>query len=203
MRAVNLLPRDDSSKRKNAHLPALIAAPGVVFVVGVLMLMSMSASSSVSSKQNELRVLQDELGAVPPPAPANNAGAQLADQKKQRIVALSTALSRRVDWDRVMRELSLVLPEDVWLQSLTAKSPVGATSAAGSAPAPNGTPRGLTISGYTYSQDGVARLLSRLQVVPDLKNVQLQQSALAPIGRQTVVEFTIAADLRQSGGPTS
>ena len=34
----------------------------------------------------------------------------------------------------------------------------------------------FTIQGRTYSHDGVARLLSRLQVVPDLTNVQLISS---------------------------
>src|SRR5207247_10795231 len=35
------------------------------------------------------------------------------------------------------------------------------------------------MQGRTYSHDGVARLLSRLQVVPDLTNVQLQSSTLS------------------------
>jgi hypothetical protein len=49
----------------------------------------------------------------------------------------------------------------------------------------------------------VARLLSRLQVVPDLTNVQLVKSSLLRVGSRDVVEFSIAADLRVAGSPTS
>ena len=59
---------------------------------------------------------------------------------------------------------------------------------------------GLTLDGYTYSQPAVARLLTRLAVIPDLVNVQLQQSTATKIGSTPVVHFTIAADVRKPGG---
>jgi hypothetical protein len=46
----------------------------------------------------------------------------------------------------------------------------------------------------------VARFLERLQVVPDLKNVQLKTSAKTQIGTQTVVSFTIISDIRKGRG---
>jgi hypothetical protein len=78
-------------------------------------------------------------------------------------------------------------------------------SASTAAPAPGtaaAAPTGFTIMGYTYSHDGVARLLSRLSVMPDLTNVQLQTSARAKVGSQEVVQFTILANVR-TGGATS
>jgi hypothetical protein len=61
-------------------------------------------------------------------------------------------------------------------------------------------PTELTIVGYTYSQVSVARLLERLQVVPDLKNVQLKSSGTGAINNQPVVTFTIAANIRKGRG---
>ena len=61
----------------------------------------------------------------------------------------------------------------------------------------------FTITGRTYSHDGVARLLSRLQVVPDLTNVQLVSSTLSKVGNQDVVDFTIAADIKSATGTGS
>jgi Tfp pilus assembly protein PilN len=58
----------------------------------------------------------------------------------------------------------------------------------------------LTISGYTYSQASVARLLERLAVVPDLTDVQLQNSAGAAVSGQKVVNFTIVANIRAGKG---
>ena len=58
----------------------------------------------------------------------------------------------------------------------------------------------LNIQGYTYSQEGVARLLERLAVVPDLKNVQLQNSKATTLGGQNVINFTIVSDIRKGRG---
>ena len=62
-------------------------------------------------------------------------------------------------------------------------------------------PSEFVMQGRTYSHDGVARLLSRLQVVPDLTNVQLQSSTLSTVGGQNVVDFSIAADIKVTGAP--
>ncbi len=62
------------------------------------------------------------------------------------------------------------------------------------------TATALTIQGYTYTQDGVARLLERLSVIPDLKNVQLQNSQITQVSGQNVIQFTIVSDIRQGRG---
>ena len=95
------------------------------------------------------------------------------------------------------------MPDDVWLQSLTGSVPLDVTVTATTTTAPSALPAAataLTIQGYTYSQDGVARLLERLAVVPDLKNVQLRTSSSQQLGNQTVINFTIVSDIRQGGG---
>jgi Tfp pilus assembly protein PilN len=119
------------------------------------------------------------------------------------VTALSAALSRRVAWDRVFRELSLVLPDDVWLATISAKAPVPSSTAIPPAPAAAGAAPAatqFTLDGFTYSHAAVARLLSRLAVVPDLVNVQLQQSTRTEVGAANAVHFTIAADVRRPGG---
>ena len=85
-----------------------------------------------------------------------------------------------------------MLPDDVWLSSLSAQAPT-----AGAAP---GAAAGFTINGRTYSHDGVARLLARLAVVPQLTGVTLQHSTLttSQTGRK-VVEFAINATVKGAG----
>jgi len=58
----------------------------------------------------------------------------------------------------------------------------------------------FTLQGSTYSQASVARLLARLQVVPDLTNVQLQSSTASVIGSQRIINFTIVSDIRKGRG---
>jgi Tfp pilus assembly protein PilN len=202
MRAVNLLPRDTGQRTiKKESLPVLIGACSGVLVAAVLGAMFMMGSGKIAAQQRKLDDLNRIYQALPPP-PAGPSAAQqqLAGEQSARVTALSTALSSRVAWDRVFREFSLVLPEDVWLTSLVAKSPISpVTNVATSTP--GGAPSQFTIQGRTYSHDGVARLLSRLQVVPDLTNVQLVSSTLSKVGGQDVVDFSIAADIKVSGAP--
>jgi Tfp pilus assembly protein PilN len=203
MRAVNLLPRDHKQRTvRKESLPVLVGACSGVLFVSLLGAMFMMGSGKIAAQQRKFDDLNRQYDALPPP-PAGPSAAQqaLAGQHSARVTALSTALSSRVAWDRVFREFSLVLPDDVWLTTLTTKSPISpATNAATSS---GGAPSQFTMQGRTYSHDGVARLLSRLQVVPDLTNVQLLSSSLSKVGGQDVVEFSIAADIKVAGSPGS
>src|SRR5205809_1649918 len=203
MRAVNLLPRDQSQRTiRKESLPVLVGGCSGVLVVAALGAMFMMGSGKIAAQQRKLDDLNRRYQALPPAPPGPSAAQQaLAGEQSARVTALSTALSSRVSWDRVFREFSLVLPDDVWLTTLTAKSPISPlTNAAVSA---GGAPSEFIMEGRTYSHDGVARLLSRLQVVPDLTNVQLQSSTLSVVDGQNVVEFSIAADIKVAGAPSS
>jgi Tfp pilus assembly protein PilN len=203
MRAVNLLPRDHGHRTvKKESLPVLVGACSGVLVAAALGAMFMMGSGKIAAEQHKLDDLNRRYQALPPAPPGPSAVQQLlAGEQSARVSALSAALGSRVAWDRVFREFSLVLPDDVWLTTLTAKSPISpATNAATSS---GGAPSQFTLQGRTYSHDGVARLLSRLQLVPDLTNVQLLSSTLSKVGGQDVVEFSISADLTVAGSPGS
>lgn len=204
MRAVNLLPRDQGHRTiTKESLPVLVGGCTGLLVLAVLGAMFMMGSGKIASQQRKLDDLNRQFQALPPPPPGPTAAQQqLAGEQSARVSALTTALSSRVSWDRVFREFSLILPEDVWLTSLSAKSPISPATNASSTGGST-VPSMFTIQGRTYSHDGVARLLSRLQVVPDLTNVQLISSTRSKVGNQPVVEFTIAADIASAGGSGS
>jgi Tfp pilus assembly protein PilN len=205
VRAVNLLPKDDAQRtRKPQNLPALVSSALIVLITGLVGVMYFSAQSSTKAKELELEGVKAELALLPTPADIAAEGAdteQLRAEHAARLTALSTALTHRVSWDRVLREISLVLPEDVWLRDLSATSPAtpGAAAPANVVGAP---PTGFAMNGYTYSHDAVARLLSRLAVIPDLQHVWLERSARAEAGGRPIVTFTIRAAVRPAGGPS-
>jgi Tfp pilus assembly protein PilN len=204
MRAVNLLPRDHGQRTvKKESLPVLVGACSAVLVLAALGAMYMMGSGKIAAQQRKLDDLNRHFQALPPPPPGPTAAQQaLAGQQSARVAALTAALANRVSWDRIFREFSLVLPDDVWLTQLAVKSPISPSTNASSA-STNGTPSEFTITGRTYSHDGVARLLSRLQVVPDLTNVQLVSSTVTKVAHQNVVEFSIAADIKSATGSGS
>jgi hypothetical protein len=59
--------------------------------------------------------------------------------------------------------------------------------------------RQFTIGGNAYSHEGVARLLSRIALIPDLADVQLGGSAKLTPGVKSTVAWTISARIRQPG----
>jgi Tfp pilus assembly protein PilN len=194
---VDLLPRDDVRKSFEANRGvAFGAAGGTALATAVLASMLMSAGGAVDGKRTELDSLRAQIAAIPVVTAEDTSDEDmLAAEKGARVGALSAALADRVAWDRVLRQVSLVLPEDVWLTNLSAAAPGGAAPVAGTATAASG----FTLTGATYSQNGVARFLSRLSVVPDLRNVRLQSSQSAVVGERELVQFTILADVRAPG----
>jgi Tfp pilus assembly protein PilN len=203
MRAVNLLPTEQKqrSPRNKLVLAGVTSSSAVLMLLGAGYL---NASSTVSDREQSLANLKAQLAAIPKPRSTGNASydALLASERVGRLSALSSALSGRVRFDRLLRELAIVLPEDVWLQQLTASAPkplLVAPTSTGS-PAPSAPVTGgattFSIQGNTYTQEGVARLLIRLQLVPDLENVTLATSVLEDVGGQKKVQFTINADVK-------
>jgi len=191
MRAVNLLPRDEAKRSFEAKRGVVFGgAAGAALATAAIVSMMLTAGGAVTSKQDELDALRAQILAIPavPVVDTSEADA-LAAEKGARVGALSSALAGRIAWDRVLRQVSLVLPEDVWLTKLSAASPTQS--------APTGS--GFTLTGATYSQNGVARFLSRLSVVPDLGNVRLQSSQSQLVNGRELVQFTILADVRSTG----
>jgi Tfp pilus assembly protein PilN len=202
MRAVNLLPREEVTKsfEKNRGV-AFGAAGGAALVTAAICALMLGASGSIKERQLALNSLNAELLAVPKPiADPNEAGtAALGVEKSARTAALSTALAGRVAWDRMLREVSLVLPDDVWLVSLVTQAASVDPEAPAPDPASGTTASTVKLVGSTYSQSGVARFLSRLAVVPALTGVTLQASTSAVVGEQRLVQFEIHAQVKPPG----
>jgi Tfp pilus assembly protein PilN len=209
MRAVNLLPREQVEQKREARNPVvLVATIGGAVVLLALVAGFLLANRSVDRQRQALASARAELAATP----AKKLSAQtqafrstVLSQREQRSLALASALGARVAWDRILRRMALVMPDDVWLTSLVGTTPLQSatptTTATATAPSvlpPTAT--ALTLQGYTYSQASVARLLERLEVLPDLKNVQLKDSSTSQVGNQNVVSWTIITDIRKGRG---
>jgi Tfp pilus assembly protein PilN len=205
MRAVNLLPREVKRSRTKLSVVGQLAIVAPFVVAALIAAGFLLASAKVNDKKTALDDARARLAALPVPKPSIQPNAQLALQRDQRITALASALEGRIGWDRLLRDLSAVLPSDVWLTKLSAQeaSPAPVTSTTTTtttttttesqapAPAPAATGQPLSLQGYTYSQEGVARFLTRLAVVPELEQVKLISSAQTELLGRAVYSFTI------------
>ena len=205
MRAFDLMPKEEV-REKGARVGLAKIA---VALLGLVLLAGLAAAylftgAGVMSKQGELDDLRAQLAELEVPAEEPTSGA-LAGEGQARTTALSAALATRIAWDRVLREVSLVVPEDVWLTQLSATTP-NAAGAAGAAPAatPGSTsPNSLTAVGFAGSQESVALLLSRLESIPELTTVQLQASTRTEGETGRAYSFTVLAGVDPLGAPSS
>jgi Tfp pilus assembly protein PilN len=212
MRAVNLLPSGSESRKSfRSEDPAVVVGS----LLGVVVLLALGAGfmnvhSKVNAEQRKLTAARTELARlsltkkdpviakpiitkpiVPIPA--------VTSEEQPRLTALASAMSTRIAWDRILREFSLVLPTDVTISSLTLTAPAAAATTG----APVGAPsQGLSITGSAFSHDGVARLLSRLMLIPDLANVTLASSTASTSGTgPSGVQFSISAGVKGAPAP--
>ena len=217
MRAVNLLPEDPTQRKSiRKEDPAVVVGSAL----GVIVLIAlgtgfMNVHAKVNAEQAKLTAARSELAQlslvkrhaatvlkpvhvkaiVPVPA--------VTSEQQPRLDALSSAMSTRIAWDRILREFSLVLPSDVSLTSLTMTAPAVVATTPGVAAAPVAAAQGFTIAGTAFSHDGVARLLSRLMLIPDLDNVTLSNSAAAANGVNGSVQFSISAQVKGAPAPVA
>jgi Tfp pilus assembly protein PilN len=208
MRAVNLLPKDSAQRKSfTREDPAVVVGSALGAVVLIALIGGfMNVHSKVNAEQAKLDAARAEYAelsrkkverkAIIPvksdpiiPVPAVTA------EEQPRLAAISTALGSRIAWDRILREFTLVLPDDVTLTSMTMSAPVASAATTG---APAGATQGFSIAGSAFSHDGVARLLSRLMLIPDLENVTLGNSAA---GQDGGVNFSITASVKGAVAP--
>jgi Tfp pilus assembly protein PilN len=177
MRPVNLIPPD---QRRGDNAP-LRTGPVAYIVVGALALvllgvtMLVLASNDVAEKKDELVTLRHEDAAAQARAEALAPYAQFQAMSRQRVETVTSLADSRFDWPRVMRELALILPDDVLLSNLTA----GAGAAGGESGEGLGVAGpSLELSGCTVGQDSVARFVAALKDIDGVTRVGLESSTI-------------------------
>ena len=173
MRAVNLLPPDERRKGldESARKPLLGAALGIAVVTVLATFLASLAAVDASDKQSKLEAVEEAIAALPKPQqPAFDVNA-LVQERTDRESALAAALAGRVSFDRLLRQIALVLPGDAWLTQLDAAAPPTAEELATATVPPSDA--GVTIQGATWTHDDVAIVLARLSAIPTLTDVRL------------------------------
>jgi Tfp pilus assembly protein PilN len=207
MRAFNLMPKDAASgaesKRVNPARLAIAVAALVVFAL--LGSMFLIANARVADKQAELNDLKGQLAALDIPAQepaAVPSDPSLIAERDARTQALSSALSSRVQWDRFLRDISLVLPDDVWLTTMISSGGTPPVNEDGSGPTVEqleASKSVIELNGFSRSAESVATFLSRVQSMPQVESATLVNATATTLSGQKLVQFTISATLKPPG----
>ena len=182
MRPVNLIPREERPGERRpmrgGPLAYIVVGALVAALLGVTVLVV--TGNQISDSKSEITQLETEKAAVEARAQALDAYTQFHNVREQRVATVASLADSRFDWERVMRELALVLPSDVWLTNLTgsaspAVAPEGAASVSlrSSVAGP-----ALELVGCARSQDAVAGFVKALEDIDGVTRVGVQSSAL-------------------------
>lgn len=192
---INLLPHEIVERRKwerwypLVFLVSAIALAVVLAVILGLFLLVQNQRTILQNTQNESQRLQTQAGQF----------AVFEDREaafKQRQVIAEAALAGRINWAQVCNDISLILPDEVWTNSMAA------------APGTNGTQ--LTMTCTTPSMDpsspeegykSVARTLVRLGSLPELFDVWLGSATsstlqLTPTLLAPTVDFQVTTHVK-------
>lgn len=177
MRPVNLIPPDlrrgDSAPLRTGPLAYIVVGALALVLVGVTLFVL--ASNEVAEKKDEVATLKKEDAAAKARAERLAPYTQFKAASEQRVEAVTSLANSRFDWPRVMRELALVLPDDVLLTDLSAGSRSG--EGEGEEFAGVGGPS-MQLSGCTTGQDAVARFVRTLKDIDGVTRVGLKSSAV-------------------------
>jgi Tfp pilus assembly protein PilN len=177
MRPVNLIPpelrRGDSAPLRTGPLAYIVVGALALALLGVTLVVL--AGNEVSEKKEELATLKREDAAAKARAEKLAPYTQFQVMSQQRVETVASLADSRFDWPRVMRELALVLPDDVLLSDLTA----GAAGGEGEGEGIGGVlGPSLEVGGCTTSQDAVARFVTALKDIDGVTRVGLESSTV-------------------------
>ncbi len=167
----------------------MAAASGGAYVIvgllGVLLVMAVAyvlTSNEVNASQTQAKESKQEADALEQQAAAMNAFTDFAAIKQQRLASVVTTAQTRFDWERLMREVSLIMPTGSWLQTTEASTSgdpaTAGTAAAAAATGASTTPLGPTATfvGCTPRQSEVATLMVRMGEMHRATDVKLNES---------------------------
>lgn len=182
MRPVNLIPPDlrrgDNAPLRTGPVAYMLLGALVLALAGVMALVL--TNNQISDRKAEVAQLQQEDAAAQAQAQRLAAYTQFQAMSEQRVATVTSLANSRFDWERVMRELSLILPDDVWLVSLdaTAGGAAGGESSGSSGLSGGIAGPALALAGCAAGQNAVAGFVTALKDIDGVTRVGFESSSM-------------------------
>ncbi len=174
MRPINLIPEAERRRSSRERSPSgsplayLIVGALAIGLIGVVMLVLIS--NTISDRESEVTALQAEKAAAMARAERLAPYASFQAVAEQRTETVAGLADSRFDWARVIQQLALTLPKNVYFTSLSGSAGGGEGGAEGI------TGPSLTIAGCAPGQNAVAGFVASLKEIDGVTRVELKQS---------------------------
>ena len=199
MRAVNLIPveerRGESAPTRTGALVYIVVGALLAAFAGVTMMVL--ASNAINDRKAEISRLETEEAQARARAESLASYAQFRQVRDARVSTVTSLADSRFDWERVMHELSLVLPDDVWLTEMTGtvRPDVNVDEAADVALRDSAAGPALEIIGCAPGQEAVGGFISALRDIDGVTRVGILRSERPPLD-STGAQATDESDCR-------
>ncbi len=181
MRPIDLTPTEmrqgARAPMRTGPIPYILVGALVAVLAGVALLVT--TGNQVTEREGEVAQLKRENAAATRQARRLTPYVQFQTLHEQRLATVASLADSRFDWERVIRELSLVLPADVWLTELNA-SASGAESGGNSGLSDSIVGPSMELEGCTVGQESVARFVTALKDIDGVTRVAVASSELPP-----------------------
>ena len=187
MRPVNLLPdRYRPLRGTGGRAGVAYIAVGVLAVLLVMVLLYVVTTNGINDANDKTAEAQAEQAAAQAKLGSLQPYAEFASLKATREAAVRTVAQSRFDYERLMREVALVLPHDTYLTSFNASGAGGTASSTTTTPTATtttgtagttGTGPTVSVSGCAPSHPAVATAIVRLRKLHNVVDVDLQTSS--------------------------
>lgn len=201
MRRIDLLPSVYAQRRRERRNLLFVILAGILvllLLVGWYVILGFQvddAEEQLAQRQAQNVVLQQQITEL-------QQFADLEIEVQNKRAALQTVMAGDLDWPALLTEVAMIIPDDVWLESLTTSA--GATEGAETAPTETNPididarqPFGRIIfTGKALSMRAVANWLIRLETVDEFIAVYLGgATSTSETGGPQIFEFNSTLEL--------
>ena len=192
MTQVNLLPTGVREKQKTRRVTvaAVVGVAGVVMILLLVYVLQVgrlaSASRQLTAQESINRDYRSKIQALQP-------FADLKTNVANRQALVAQLMQGEILWSGVLHDLSMVLPDQMWLTGMTGT--LNTSGAAGSGAASAGLAGNIQFQGYSFDHPTVALWLVRLQEVHGWVNAWISNAARTDFNNHSLVQFVSSVDL--------
>ena len=194
---VNLLPPEIAAARRLRRIQLGLGG-AVLGAVGVVALLYVAASSSVSSAQTQVDAANSRHAALQAQTAQYAEVTAVYARAAAAQAMLSQAMGEEVRYSQFLNDLSLSVPDNVWVKNVTFTQTAAATTAAPGARVAALPPTGIgtvTFTGVAFKHDDVAVWLESLAGQKGYANPYFSSSTEALLGARKTVNFTSTVSL--------
>jgi Tfp pilus assembly protein PilN len=211
MRAINLLPpRYQPARASGQRTGIAYAAIGVLAVLLVMIVAYVLTNNSINDAKDKTAQAQQEQQVAQAKIGQLQSYGDFATLKTSREAAVKGVADARFDYERLMREIALLLPHNTYLTQLSSTGAAASADQTATTGTTTATGPTISVNGCAPSHRGVADAIVRMRKLHNVQDVELKTSQKSSAGGAAAggaaickVQWTASLTFNPESAPTT